>query len=163
MSNNVTIFSPYGELPEADVHTTTIGVSRRDWAFLQGVYGGRGATQAVLYNLMSRFVQELKNHGITDYDPDNLKHCIEHARITIPGPVAADATNRPVVDGTSIQRGTEPINRPEAVVGNDGRGVASVEQPRTGRVNKLPNHDLNNTGKASKVGKVRPKRTTSQH
>ena len=159
MSNNVTIFSPYGELPEADVHTTTIGVSRRDWAFLQGVYGGRGATQAVLYNLMSRFVQELKNHGITDYDPDNLKHCIEHARITIPGPIAATAG--PVDNG--IPRSPESEHRPEAVSGNDGRGVASVEQPCKGRVNKLSNNDLNDTGETSKGRKVRPKRTTSKH
>lgn len=144
--SNPSFLDPYADLPDAEVHRTTIVCSKRDWAFISGIHGRKGSFQCTVYILITRLIQQLKEKGITDYDPERFESAVSGLTVSL-------------ADGSGTG-GTPPNDKPEhheAASGNDGRRATGVVQPSPGSLDKPRDVPVPRPTEDGK-GQKRPKR-----
>lgn len=71
--------------PDYKLHRTTIELGEKDYAFARSLTSGRSALQTTINILYSKFINELKRNGITEYDPERYNAAISGVEVTIGG------------------------------------------------------------------------------
>lgn len=114
--------NPYEGIPPADIHRTTIEIDRHAHSDLHRCRSRKGTLQTTLNILLNKLTEQLKKHGLTEYDPERYEYAVANATLTL----GVHDSHNNGVRGTVADAGPQAVNR------NDGFGTLGMARPTPG-------------------------------
>lgn len=118
--------NPYADLPDSEVHRTTIVCDKNDYAFVMRLHGRKGAFQNTIYVLITRTIEQLKAKGITEYDPIRYERAVAGLTVTL-----GDGSPVHSGSGGTVDDRQKPTSVEQVPDGDDAARTRSVVQPDT--------------------------------
>lgn len=149
--------NPYEGIPPADVHRTTIEIDRHAHSDLHRCRSRKGTLQTTLNILLSKLTEQLKKHGLTEYDPERYEYAVANATLTLgvhdshnSGVRGTVADSSPETSHRDVRLGTIRLARPPAGPSVESSDVAgALTQPAD--ENKVKRAKRNSGRKATPV------------
>lgn len=133
--------NPYAGLTlnanKANRHRTTIDCSRIDVTFLNSLHGRKGTLQTTINLLLVKLITQLKQNGITDYNPNGFEQAVGGCCITLGNKANTDN----IISDNDLPRSTEPDQQSygKTTPRNDDGRVANVARVSAGEDVESPN------------------------